>query len=171
MKIAIIGYSGAGKSTLARKLGKKLNADVLHLDSIGFKKDWVKRDREEQLQLADKVLKKDSWVVDGNWSKIYYERRMNDADKIIFLNFNRFYCLKEAYKRYRKYKNGTRPDIAEGCQDKFDMDFALWILKIGRKKSYKNRYKAVCREYSDKVLVFKNRKQVVDYINSFREEN
>ena len=96
---------------------------------------------------------------------------MNDADKIIFLNFNRFYCLKEAYKRYRKYKNGTRPDIAEGCQDKFDIDFALWILKNGRKKSYRNRYKAVCREYSDKVLVFKNRKQVVDYINSFREEN
>lgn len=171
MKIAIIGYSGAGKSTLAKKLGEKLNADVLHLDSIGFKNDWMKRDLKEQLQLADKVLSKDSWVIDGNWSKIYYERRMNDADKIIFLNFNRFYCLKEAYKRYRKYKNKTRPDMAEGCQEKFDLEFVLWILRNGRKKSAKNRYMAVCREHRDKVLVFKNRKQVVDYIKAFREEN
>lgn len=171
MKIAIIGYSGSGKSTLAKILGEKLNADVLHLDSIGFKKDWIKRDLEEQLLIADKVLSKDSWVIDGNWSKIYYERRMNDADKIIFLNFNRFYCLKEAYKRYRRFKNQTRPDVAEGCREKFDLEFVLWILRNGRKKCAKNRYMTVCRNYKDKILVLKNRKQVVNYIKSFREEN
>ncbi|MFW5904155.1 MAG: AAA family ATPase [Candidatus Saliniplasma sp.] len=33
MKIAIIGSPGSGKSTFAKKLGKKLNIPVYHLDS------------------------------------------------------------------------------------------------------------------------------------------
>ena len=54
---------------------------------------------------------------------LFYERRMEEADIIILLLFNRFSCLYRAYCRYIRYKNTTRPDMAEGCKEKFDLEF------------------------------------------------
>ena len=59
----------------------------------------------------------DSWVIDGNYSELFYERRMEEGDIIILLLFNRFSCLYRAYCRYIRYKNTTRPDMAEGCKE------------------------------------------------------
>ena len=53
---------------------------------------------------------------------LFYERRMEEADIIILLLFNRFSCLYRAYCRYIRYKNTTRPDMAEGCKEKFDQN-------------------------------------------------
>lgn len=41
-----------------------------------------------------------SWVIDGNYRKLEYERRLQEADRIIFMDFNRFSCLFRAYRRY-----------------------------------------------------------------------
>lgn len=110
-----------------------------------------------------------SWVIDGNYPKLYYERRMDEADVIVILLFNRFSCLIRAYKRYIKYKNTTRPDMAEGCKEKFDTEFAKWILWDGRTKQAKGRYKDVILQYGEKVIVIKNQKQLDSYIKSISE--
>ena len=81
MKIAIIGYSGSGKSTLAKHLAAKYETDVLYLDTVHWLPGWNTRPREERIQIVDEFLNThDSWVIDGNYSKLSYDRRMDEAD-------------------------------------------------------------------------------------------
>ena len=94
MKIQIIGFSGAGKSTLSKQLSKLYNLPVIHMDSLNFLDDWVERDRIEFNNIVDDFLdKNDSWIIDGNYFRIS-PKRYEQADLIIFLNYNRFTCLK-----------------------------------------------------------------------------
>ena len=164
MKIAIMGYSGSGKSTLARELGELYHAEVLHFDAVHFLPGWEIRDKAEKQKITEDFLNThDSWVIDGNYSKLCYERRIEEADEIVLLLFNRFACLRRAYRRYRQYKNTTRPDMAQGCNEKLDFEFSKWILWDGRKKSARERYKKIISQYGNKTVVIKNQKQLDRY--------
>ena len=167
MKIAIVGYSGSGKSTLARMLAEIYHTEILHFDAVHFLPDWKIRSDEEKTNITlDFLNTHDSWIIDGNYSKLFYERRMAEADIIILLLFNRVSCFCRAYRRYLKYKNTTRPDMADGCKEKFDLEFAKWILWGGRTKRAKERYNGLIAKYSDKTIIIKNQKQLNAYIQS-----
>ena len=164
MKIAIVGYSGSGKSTLAKKLGKYYNVDVLHLDTVHHLSGWKEREIESELAIVnDFLINHSSWVVDGNYSKLYYDQLMEEADLIIMLLFNRFNCLWRAIKRYQKYKGKTRPDMTVGCDEKIDREFVWWILHKGRTNSAKERYAKIQTQYPEKIIVLKNQKQLDKY--------
>ncbi len=163
MKIAIIGYSGSGKSTLARKLGTIFRADVLHFDTVQFLPGWEIRAEENKRKITKEFMDThDSWVIDGNYSRLFYERRMSEADIIIIILFNRFSCLYRVIRRYVKYKNTTRPDMGEGCNEKLDWEFIKWILHDQRTKQAKKRYAQVHSQYREKVIIVKNQRQLDD---------
>jgi adenylate kinase family enzyme len=165
MKIAVIGYSGSGKSTLAAALGEKYSTDVLHLDCVHFLPGWEIRPKEEKEEAVSSFLDSHTeWVIDGNYTKLSYERRMSEADRIIFLNFNRFNCFFRAYGRYLKFHGRSRRSIAEGCNEKFDLEFVGWILWGGRSKRAKKRYRDVILQYGEKTTVIKNQKELNRYV-------
>lgn len=166
MKIAILGYSGSGKSTLAKQLASYYHNPVLHLDTVQFTPGWVERDKDEARFLTEKFMKNESWVIDGNYRGFYQQERLEQADKIIFLNFPRRICFFRAYKRYLNNKNKTREDMAEGCEEKFDLAFAWWILHKGRTKEIVNRYKQIEEGFKDKVVVLKNPKEVSEFLEN-----
>ena len=161
MKIAIIGYSGSGKSTLARQLAEGYNIPVLHFDKVQFRPNWEIRPQASKEIMAKTFLDlhKD-WVIDGNYSKLSFERRMEEADVILILLFNRFSCLYRVWRRYLKYKNAGRPDMADGCTEKLDAEFVKWVLREGRKKSSRQRYQRVMAQYPNKTIVVKNQRQL-----------
>ena len=161
MKTAVIGYSGSGKSTLARKIGECDQAAVLHLDCVHFLPNWEVREKEEKERIVEDFLNShDAWVIDGNYTKLSYERRMEEADRIVILLFGRFACLRRVVERYRRYKNETRPDMAEGCPEKLDREFVLWVLFGGRKRAARKRYKKLRETYPEKTVVLKNQKEL-----------
>lgn len=161
MKIAVIGYSGSGKSTLARKLGEKYGVDVLHLDAVHWLPGWQMRTREQKNAIVGEFMDTHkAWVIDGTYSKQHFDRRMSEADQIIFMNFNRFACLYRVVKRYFKYRGRTREDMGEGCNEKIDFDFVLWVLFKGRTRQVRERYRQVIKNYGDKVVVIKNQRQI-----------
>ena len=161
MKIAIIGYSGSGKSTLARKLGEQYNIPVLHFDTVQFLPNWEIRSQEEKAAMTKNFLDThNAWVIDGNYSKLSYERRMEEADVIILLLFNKISCLYRVTHRYLKYKNATRPDMAQGCKEKLDWEFITWVLWKGRSKTARQRYESVRSQYPHKTIVVKNQRQL-----------
>jgi adenylate kinase family enzyme len=161
MKIVVMGYSGSGKSTLARKLGQHYGCDVLHFDTVQFLPEWEIRGQEEKLQITKEFLDThDSWVIDGNYSKLYLERRLEEADRIILILFHRFSCLYRVTKRYLKYRNKTRPDMGQGCNEKLDLEFIMWVLWKGRTKETRERYKRIANQYKDKVIVLKNQREL-----------
>ncbi|HEK9482816.1 TPA: DNA topology modulation protein FlaR, partial [Streptococcus equi subsp. equi] len=76
-----------------------------------------------------------------------------------------------AFKRYLKYRGQTRPDMAENCNEKFDVEFMKWILLDGRSKNNLNNYKAVIKQYPHKTIVLKNQKQLNHYMNSIQHDS
>lgn len=160
MKIAIIGYSGSGKSTLARSLSELYRIPLLHLDKVQFLPNWQIRPNDEGAKIVESFMNSNtSWVIDGNYSAFCQQRRMEEADMIIFFDFNRFVCLKNALLRYFKYKNTSRPDVADGCCEAMDAEFIAWILHDGRTKSKKKGYRKKSVLYREKFITLKNRKE------------
>lgn len=170
MKIAIMGYSGSGKSSLARILSQRYNLPVLHLDTVQFLANWQERDHEERIEIVNAFLyDNDSWIIDGNYSSLYYQRRIEEADIIILLLFSRINCLYRCFKRYLKYQGQSRPDITTGCNEKIDLEFIKWILFDGRTKEIQNRYKTISNKYKAKVVVLKNQHQLDEYLRNIKQ--
>ena len=165
MKIAIIGYSGSGKSTLASLFSKKYGLPLLYLDTTHFLPNWVIRPAEERARIVEDFLDaNDAWVIDGTYTKVFFERRMDEADEIIFMNFNRITCLFRAWKRHRTYRGKTRESITEGCDEKFDREFMMWILRGSRTEKHKAKYRGVMEQYAGKVTVIKNQRELSAFI-------
>lgn len=142
-------------------LGNLYEIPVLYLDKVHWLAGWTEREREEELLIVEDFLKQnDSWVIDGNYSKLFFEERLNSADKIIFMNFNRFSCLFRVFRRYISNKGKTRNSMTQGCNEKIDTEFIKWILKDGRSSDKINTYKKIVSKHSDKVIEIKNQHQL-----------
>lgn len=164
MKIAIIGYSGSGKSTLAGFLGKQLNLPVLYFDTVHWLPGWEERSDAEKNAIVGKFMdENDSWVMDGNYTKTLYERRLVEADRIIFMDFGRAACFFRALRRYFLYKGKTRDSMTKGCSEKFDFEFMCWLLIKGRSKKHRERYRRVLEQYGEKVIVIRNQKELNEF--------
>ena len=172
MKIAIIGYSGAGKSTLAEKLSLYYSIPKLHMDTLQFQPGWQDSDRDWMLdEMKSFLTTQEAWVIDGNYSWCYYEERMQEADQIIFLNFSPLTCLFRAFKRYLKYRGKVRESMAAGCQEQFNWEFIRWILRDGRTNNAKERYQKFCQEYSHKVTIIRNQKELDQFLDKKRKSS
>ena len=68
-RIIIIGNSGSGKSTLAKELAVRLNLPLIHLDKLFWRDNWqhISRDEFDDLLLSE--LKKERWIIDGNFGR------------------------------------------------------------------------------------------------------
>ena len=164
MKIAVIGYSGAGKSTLARALGERYGIPVLHFDTVHWAPGWQERDKTEAHQIAHEFMEQPEWVIDGNYTKYEYQRRMAEADVIIFLDFPRLSCFARAWKRYFRNRGKTRADMCEGCPERMDLEFMWWILWKGRTRKKKEEFRRLLAEYPDKAVVLKSQKEIDEYL-------
>ena len=87
--------------------------------------------------------KERGWVIDGNYEKFCQKRRMKEADLIILWIIQDGSVCGEALRRYYRYKGHTRKSMADGCIEKMDKEFILWILKNGRSQEKKEDYKRV----------------------------
>ena len=172
MKIAILGYSGAGKSTLAQTLSARFGLPVLHLDRVHWAENWTERDDAEKQRLALDFMDKNSdggWVIDGNYSNLLRARRLEEADQIILLLFNRFSSLCRVTKRYFRYRGHSRPDMGEGCTEKLDAAFVYWVLWRGRSRKKRQSYAMILAQYPEKTVVLRNQRQLDRFLRHTNE--
>lgn len=161
MKITVLGYAGAGKSTLAKKLGERYHIPVLHLDTVQYLPNWEEREKPEKLKIVQDFLDENpSWVIDGTYSGLHFDRRLEESDLIILMLFNRFTCLKRVVSRYRNFKGKSRPDMTDGCIEKLDGEFIRWILFDGRIKRKREKFKKTAEKYPEKTVIIKTQKQL-----------
>ena len=126
-RILIVGNSGGGKSTLARRLGEKLSLPVIHLDLIFWKPGWVEIGDDTFRVEVERALQAPAWICDGNFSGTW-DLRMPLADTIVWLDQPRLLCVFRAVMRVVTYRGRrNRPDMAEGCDEKFDPKFYRYI--------------------------------------------
>lgn len=125
-KILVIGSSGAGKSTFSRRLGAASGIEVIHLDRLYFSPNWVEMPKYRWKEKVAEILQADSWIIDGNYSGTM-ETRIAASDTVIYLELPRLVCVFRILKRGVVYFGKTRPDMAKGCNERFDWDFVKWV--------------------------------------------
>ena len=128
-RILIIGSSGAGKSTLSKRLSEKWDLPLIHLDALFWKEGWIPTPKPEFREKIQKELKEDKWIIDGNFDSTL-ELRASYADLIIFLDFSNVLCTYRVFKRAWVYRGKTRSDMAPGCKEKMDFEFAKWVWRF-----------------------------------------
>ena len=164
-RVMIIGCGGAGKSTLARKLGEKTGLPVVHLDQIWWSPgNWQHMDRPEFEALLMAEMEKPQWILDGNFRRTL-EMRLEKCDTVIYLDFPRLVCLKNWMGRVIKNWGHARIDMAEGCTERFDPEFALWIWNFN--KNYRARFYELLNNLAGKqVIILKSRREVEKFLKN-----
>ncbi len=155
-RILIIGCGGAGKSTLARQLGEKLGLPVVHLDKLFWHPGWVESTDAEMDAKILAALQKPQWIMDGNFSRTL-PLRITYCDTVIYLDFSRWACLRGVLKRILTTYGKVRPDMGEGCPERFDLDFLKWVWNFN-KKNREKFYRLLNEGQGIETIVLKNRR-------------
>lgn len=160
-KIMVIGCPGGGKSTFAMALGEITKLPVYHLDMLSWNADKTTVDRETFLLRLGTVLKKDRWIIDGNYS-FSMEMRLKECDAVFFLDYPTEVCLDGVRTRMGK----PRPDMP-WIEQEYDGEFIQFI------KSFKTercpQIYALLEKYSDKPnVVFKTRAEADAFLEDVR---
>lgn len=163
-RILIIGCGGAGKSTLARQLGEKLGIPVVHLDKLFWKPGWVESSKEEIDAKILEEMRKPQWIMDGNYNRTL-PQRVKYCDTIIYLDFSRFACLMGVAKRILTTYGTVRPDMGEGCPERFDLEFLKWVWNYNKNKRERN-YRLLNEAEGVETIVLKNRRAVKWFLKS-----
>ena len=162
-RIMIIGCGGSGKSTLARQLGEKTGLPVVHLDKLFWRSGWVNVSREEFDLLHREAIFRDKWIIDGNFDRTMAER-IKRCDTVVYLDFSRFACLMGVAKRIITTYGKVRPDMGDGCPERFDMEFLRWVWNFNRNKRERN-YRLLNETEGIEKIVLKNRRAVKRFLN------
>ena len=165
-KILVIGSGGSGKSTFATRLGALLNLEVSHLDKYFWQPGWVKLAPEEWLRTITELTDRDSWILDGNYSGTL-DLRFRKCDTIVFLDLSRRLCLWRIVTRALRYRGANRPDMGEGCPEKIDLEFVLWVWNYPRRT--KPKIVKLLREQGDdkEIVWLRSRRQVEKFLAQF----
>ncbi|MCM3388788.1 DNA topology modulation protein [Ureibacillus chungkukjangi] len=164
-RIAIIGSGGAGKSTLARKLGKLLKIEVFHLDALFWKPGWVGASREEQKMVQSELVENEYWIFDGNYGGTM-DIRLNKADTVIFLDFPRTLCAYRIIKRRFQYRNKTRPDMGEGCDERLDLEFLKWVWNFPKTKRLEILRKLESFSSNKEIIILTSPKEIKRFLHT-----
>lgn len=165
-RIVIVGPPGSGKSTLGKTLSDKLDIPVTHLDSLFFKAGWVEIEKKELVEKVTHLIStNEKWIIEGNYSSTF-PIRLQHCDQVIFLDYPRSLYLFRAIKRSFKYYGRTRPDMAEGCFERFDFSFFKYVWNFPKRR--KNLL-AILNEHSkdkNNIVILKNTKELNHYLDT-----
>jgi len=163
-KILIIGCGGAGKSTLARQLGEKTGIPVVHLDKLYWHPGWVESSKEEIDAKIMAEMEKPRWIMDGNYNRTI-PMRLQYCDTVIYLDYSRLTCLFGVVKRVIGSYGKVRPDMGEGCPERFDWSFIQWIWGFNQKNREKY-YRLLKEAEGVKAVILRNRREAKNFLST-----
>ena len=169
-KIIIIGSGGAGKSTLARRLGAITGSTVIHLDKVYWQPNWNEPNKSEWQKTVEEMLADDAWIMDGNFGGTL-AMRIEASDTVILLDLPRTVCLYRVLKRFATYRNKTRPDMADGCHEKIDLEFLMWIWNYPNKN--KPKVEKLLQPFQDSktIIRLKSTKAVENFLVNYSKKS
>ncbi len=165
LKIIVIGSPGAGKSTFARRLRKVTGLPLYYLDLLWHKPDQTNITREEFDARLDEIVKRDKWIIDGNYLRTL-EIRLRECDTVFLMDYPLEVCLLGAESRIGK----KREDLP-WIETEFDEEFKRWIIDFS-KDQLPVIYELLMKIQKNKeIVVFKSRKEADDYLKTVKLTN
>lgn len=167
-KIIIIGGNGSGKTTFSRELSKQLDIPLIFIDKIYWTDNWTRADEDTANSILKAEMQKDEWIIDGNHTSSIPER-LKECDTVFYFDFSAFDCLLGSVVRVIKNYGIQRDDVGgKNNIEKFDKSkiaFFKSVLKFN--KLNREQYYQMINDAPDvNLVVFKNRKQVKNYLGN-----
>lgn len=166
-RIIVVGSGGAGKSTFSKRLGELLGIDVIHLDQLYWRPGWVATPKDEWAATVGKLLERDAWIMDGNFGGTR-QMRLDACDAAIWLDMPRRVCMYRILKRAIVYHNRSRPDMAEGCNERLDWDFIRWVWTYPKRAR-----KRIARELEPasgkRIVILRSRRDAERFLSGMRD--
>lgn len=162
-RLLVIGPCGAGKSTLSVELGKKLGLPVFHMDQLNWRPGWVEGGKDELRAKVDAITATDRWLIDGNYGGTL-EGRLRRADTVVYLDYPIRLCVWRLLRRIATYRGRTRPDMTEGCPERFDLEFFLYLLAWNT--GPRPRTEARLRGYEGRIIRLANPRALQNWLKS-----
>lgn len=156
-KVIVIGCPGSGKTTFSEKLHQKTNLPLYYLDAIWHKPDKTHIARSEFDERLHEILKEDIWIIDGNYQRTL-ETRLQYCDTVFLFDLPVEVCLEGAVSRLGKGRYDM-PWIENELSMEFKQQIELFpINQLPQIYELLEKYK------EKNVIIFKNRKEMDDYL-------
>lgn len=84
-KVAVFGKPGSGKSTFSKNLALATGIKLHALDSILYKKNGELVDRKTYDETHENILSSEAWIIDGFGPMGSFNRRLEAADTLIYI--------------------------------------------------------------------------------------
>ncbi len=101
-KIAVFGKPGSGKSILSKRLASATGIQLYALDSIEFKQNGERVERTIYNREHEKILSSDSWIMDGFGPVDAFNKRLEAADTLIYIDLPYYVSYYLVTKRFLK---------------------------------------------------------------------
>lgn len=163
----IIGCGGSGKSTLAKQIRHMIGLELIHLDQVFYKPGWVELEKVEWIEKNIELLKKEEWIIDGNYGSTM-GMRLEKADTIIFMDTPTHLRLLRVLKRGIQYFGKTRPDMASNCPERISLEFLLYILFYNKTRRPNILKKIKFYEKEKQVFTLKNKKDINSFLQNLK---
>ena len=161
-RILVLGCSGSGKSTFARALRDRTGIPLVHLDLIWWRADRTHISREEFDRTLAGLLRRDKWILDGDYSRTY-EVRIRACDTVIFLDFGEDVCMAGIRDRIGK----ARPDMP-WTDERLDPQLEEQVLRY--RKEDRPKVYAFLEQYQEKHwLIFRSREEADAWLEGIQQ--
>ena len=158
-KIIVIGCPGSGKSTFSIELSAKMSIPIYHLDMMYWNADKTTVEKQVFLDRLCDVLKKDDWIIDGNYISTM-ESRLSICDTVFWLDYPVEICLDGIKERIGK----KRPDMP-WVETEEDIEFIDYIRKFNEEQ--RPTILNLLEKHPDKnIIVFRSREEASRYLHS-----
>lgn len=158
MKAIVIGSPGSGKSTFSRKLSVITNIPLYHLDLIWYKEDKTNITEKEFDTQLNLILKTDSWIIDGNYSRTL-EMRFKHCDIVYLLDYSLDVCLQGVSTRV-----GSKRLDLPWVEESFDKEFKKFIIDFPDTELPK--INSLIDKYKDKkIIIFKSHDEANEFLD------
>ena len=120
------------------------------------------------MNLTDSLTRCLKRIIDGNYSRTM-EKRLEKAQVVFRFRLSTAACLYGYFSRLIKGKLGKkRIDMAEGCSERFDLDFVRFIA--GFENDNAERTEKLLEKYPHvKVIRFNSRRQAEKFLKGSQE--
>lgn len=163
----MLGPGGAGKSVLARELAGITGLPLVHLDREFWGPGWTKPERAEWIAKIDRLLAGDAWIADGTHLDTL-DHRLSLADGAIVLDYSRWVAVRGVVTRLARRQGRHRPDLAPGCRNRLDRDYASWVWTYARvTRPAVNRLLAAHAGHVP-VVTLRSRRQAARWLDELR---
>ena len=162
-RILVIGCPGAGKTYFSKQLGLLLNIPVIHMDNLYWHKDKTSISTEELKQKLLPYLKKDTWIIDGNYHHTL-EMRLPYATDVFILDIPRKECIQGILNRIDQ----PRDDIPWIEREEDAAKLIAWTASYG----FRTKDEEIALLNKNKHLsvhIISSRQEANDYLKTLKK--